>query len=378
MLYFSASVFMYDSLNAIALYVALPCAFILTLLYSKQIHINRYLGILILLYLWILFAALFSSDIEESIKQLRQLISCLLISYIFVSLSKNEKTIPWIYFIYIFGLTAMVHYMISNVFGMINVGEERADDEHLNANSLAYYTFYSTFIAFIWGEMTHNKLLRSLLRILFWGAIPLSLWIAYITASRQVLIIQLPLILTLTFLRYWKFGNRGSKVFIVFLCCLIPIIYSEVFPMFKDSLLLERSQEKVENDARSLLIRETLDMGLSNPVVGIGPGCVKLFTTERAFAHNTFLELFASSGIMGVLIFVALLCKFLSTQIRYYVSTRDKMFLYFIIFGVFFIVDQFFYVFYSSMYLISFFILVASHSETYYLHRLSISNKNNL
>ena len=155
-------------------------------------------------------------------------------------------------------------------------------------------------------------------------------------------------------------------------------MYNEIIPMFDNSLLQERSQERVGDDARSLLIRESIDMGLNNPLVGVGPGCVKLFTTERAFAHNTFLELFAGSGILGVLIFVILLWKYLITQIRYYVSTRDKMFLYFIIFGVFFIVDQFFYVFYSSMYLISFFILVASHSETYYLHRLSISNKNNL
>ena len=379
MLYFSASVFMYDSLNAIALYVVLPCAFILTLLYSKQININKYFGIIVLLYLWILFASLFSSDIEESIKHLRQLVSCLIISYIFVLLSRNEKIIPWVYLIYIFGLAAMIHYMASNVFGIIDVGEERADDEYLNANTLAYYTFFTTFIAFIWGEMSKKNLLRKFLRILFWGTIPLSLWIAYITASRQVLIIQIPLILVLLFLRYWKFGNKISRISIIILLCgLIPIMYNEIIPMFDNSLLQERSQERVGDDARSLLIRESIDMGLNNPLVGVGPGCVKLFTTERAFAHNTFLELFAGSGILGVLIFVILLWKYLITQIRYYVSTRDKMFLYFIIFGVFFIVDQFFYVFYSSMYLISFFILVASHSETYYLHRLSISNKNNL
>ena len=373
MLYFAASVSMVESLNAFALYGVLPCAFILMLLYSKQIKVNRYFGTLMLLYLWILFASLFSTDVAESGRHIKQIIGCVTMSYIFASLSRNEKTIPWLYVTYIIGFAVMIHYVFYNILGMIDVGEERADDEKLNANALAYYAFYVTFIIFILGELTKNRLLSISFNTLFFATIPLSFWIAYITASRQVLIVQIPLIIILLLLRYWKFGSRASKVFIVLLfCCLIPVVYTYVLPMFNDSLLLERSQESLEDDARSLLVRETIKMGVNNPLVGIGPGCVKLFTTERSFAHNTFLELFAGTGIMGVILYVILLWKFMATQIRHYISTRDRMFLYFLIFGVFFVLDQIFYVFYSSMYLISFFILVASHSEIYYRNRISI------
>ena len=373
MLYFAASVSMVESLNTFALYGVLPCAFILMLLYSKQINVNKYFGALMLLYLWIMFASLFSADVAESGKHLKQILGCVTMSYIFATLSRNEKTIPWLYVTYVIAFAVMMHYVVNNILGMIDVGQERADDERLNANTLAYYAFYVTFIIFILGELTNSRLLRVSFNTLFFATIPLSFWIAYITASRQVIIVQIPLITILLLLRYWKFGSRASRIFIVILfCCLIPVLYNYVLPIFNDSLLLERSQESLEDDARSLLIRETIEMGVNNPLVGIGPGCVKMFTTERAFAHNTFLELFAGSGFMGVLLFVILLWKFLATQIRYYISTHDKMFLYFLIFGVFFVLDQIFYVFYSGMYLISFFILVASHSETYYRDRISM------
>jgi len=176
-------------------------------------------------------------------------------------------------------------------------------------------------------------------------------------------------------MRYWKFGGRISKVFVVVMfCCLIPITTNYIVPIFDDSLLLERSQKSLDDDARTLLIKETIDIGLHNPIVGIGPGCVKLYTTERGFAHNTYLELFAGTGLVGVIIYIVLLWKFVSTQIRRYMTTKDKIYMYFLIFGVFFVIDQMFYVFYYSIYLISFIILVASHSDTCYNNRTYVSD----
>lgn len=374
MLYFAAAVSMQDSLNAIALYVVLPGAFVLAFLYSKQIAVNKYIGILMLLYLWIFFTALFSSDVAESGRHLKQIVGCVVLSYIFASLSKDEKTAPWLYLTYIISFSVMMYYVTNNLLNMIDVGEERADDEKLNANALAYYAFYVSFIVFIFGEVLRSGWLRAIFRVLFFGAIPLSFWIAYITASRQVLVIQIPLILILLYCRYWRFGGKRSKFFVVALCCsLIPIVHHYVLPMFEDSLLFERSQENLSEDGRALLIRETVEMGMNNPFVGVGPGCVRFYTTERTFAHNTFLELFAGTGIIGMVLFAVLLWKFLTAQFRRYRATRDRMYLYFLIFGLLFVMDQTFYVFYSSMYLISFFILVSSHSETYYRNRVLLA-----
>ena len=380
MLYFMAFVHMDNSLNVIALYVVLPCAFIITLTSSNMpFKVSRSFNILIILYLWVMFSMLFSSNLAISSGHITQMMGCVLLSYIIGVQAKDEKIIPWLYIVYAIIYAVSIHYVVTNILPMMYIGEERVTDERLNGNKLAYYTFYTTFVVFIFGEILQKKYIRKVCRCLFFCIIPLSLWVAYITASRQILVLQIPLIVILLFLRYWKYGKTTSKILItVFLCCAIPIVYSYITPIFEDSLLAERSED-IEDDARLLLIHETIDIGLNNPLVGVGTGCVRLYTTERSFAHNTFLELFAGTGVIGMLIFIGLLWDFLSTQIKRYMATHDKMYMYFLIFGVFFIIDQTFYVFYYAAYLISFMILVASHSDTYYRnHQLLLNGESRI
>lgn len=369
LLYLSALFSLHDSLNSVALYALLPGAFFLTTFQKESFKVNIFFGILMMLYLWILYVTPFSTNLTFSNIQLKQLVGCVIVSYIIVVQSNNEKTIPWLYIIYIIIYVVSIDYTINNILNTMELGEDRASDEKLNANQLAYYTFYVTFVLFMLGEIITYKWLRILFRILFFGIIPMSLWIAYITASRQVLIIEVPLIAILLFLRYWTYASRNSRIiFVVLLCCIAPILLKSVSSIFQESLLVERSED-IGDDTRLELISETIDIGLKNPLVGVGPGCVRLYTSERAFAHNTFLELFASTGVIGMTLFILLLWKFIARQIKRYIAYKDKMYMYFLIFGIFFTIDQVFYVFYQAMYLISFFILVASHSEIYYNNR---------
>lgn len=373
LLYLAASVSGGDY-NSIALYGLIPLAFALTFFYTSATKVNKYFNILVCLYLWVFFAALFTSDIEMSLVQIKQILGCVILCYVIAVNARDEKVVPWLYVIFLITYIVDINYAINNVIGVIDVGEERMEDDRMNANSLAYSTFYATFIVFIFGEIVSKKWLRGLFRLIFFGIIPLFLWIAYITASRQMMIIQIPLIAVLLFFRYWSFGGKYARtLFVLSLCFVFPILLKYVMSIFEDSLLIERSED-IEGDTRLVLIRETIEIGLKNPIVGVGPGCVQLYTTEQAFAHNTFLELFAGTGVMGMIIFVIMLWKYLVEQIRRYLVCRDRIFLYFVIFGIFFIIDQVFYVFYSSLYLISFFILVATHSETYYQNRIKKLN----
>lgn len=365
LLYFAAFVSMGDY-NSIGLYVALPCAFIITFISFRAARVNHYFNILIALYFWVFFTALFSSNIESSSLQLKQILGCVIMCYVIGVNARNEKTVPWLYIIYLIAYLVSINYIIENVIDGIVLGEERIDDEKMNANSMAYSTFYITFILFIFGEIFNKKWLRNIFRFLFFGIIPLSLWLALITASRQMIVIQVPLIVILLFLRYWKFGNKRSKFALVTaLSCIAISAFYIYYSVFEDSLLVERSQN-ISNDARLVLIEETINIGFRNPIVGVGPGCVQLYTTERAFAHNTYLELFAGTGVLGMIIFLVLVGKYLTVQLKRYSLYQDKMYLYFSVFGIFFIVDQLFYVFYPKLYLISFFILVATHGETYH------------
>ncbi len=59
------------------------------------------------------------------------------------------------------------------------------------------------------------------------------------------------------------------------------------------------------------------------------------------------------------------------TQLRRYKSTNDLLFLLFLIFGLFFAFDNFFYVFTHQCGYWGFFLLVAAHSDQHYYSNYS-------
>ena len=104
--------------------------------------------------------------------------------------------------------------------------------------------------------------------------------------------------------------------------------------------------------------------GTQHFFTGIGLGT--LVSRIGAIAHNSYMELYADTGIVGMLIYVFLTVGFVRRQYRRYKCYKDKMYLSFMVFGLFFIFDNFFFVFYSDYWLMSFYVLVVCHAETYY------------
>lgn len=356
-------------LNSIVLYGILPFVAIVSFFQEKKININQYTQIFYILFIWLILTSLFSVSIESSFQNVKRTLGSVLACYIFAVQAKRRQFIPFLYIVFIVLFLSSINYAVNNI--LINIDEigsrQRVSDEMLNANTLAYYTVYVTFICFLLGEIVKSNKLQRIFQLLFFGVIPLSFWVALITASRQVLIIQIPLIAVLCFLRYVKFGTAKTKIIILLLIIILLAYFADsVIGQYNNSYLAERSEVSITEDSRFILIKESIQLGLNNLFVGVGPGCVSSFTTERAFAHNTFLELFAGTGIVGMIIFIVLVWKYIKTQIIRYKKTDDKLFMYFIVFGFIFLVQQFLYVFYASLWLMGFFMLVATHSDTYY------------
>lgn len=370
-----------QSLNSIVLYGILPFVAFISFCQEKKFIVNQYTQIFYILFFWLILTSLFSVSIETSFLNVKRALGSVLTCYIFAVQAKRRQFIPYLYIVFIVLFLSTVNYVVNNF--LINFdkigGRQRIGDDSLNANTLAYYTVYVTFICFILGEIVKSHKLQKVLRILFFAAIPLSFWVAIITASRQVLMIQIPLIAILCYFRYVKFDTAKTKIIVLLFLFIIVYAYfaDSVIEQYNKSYLAERSEVSVTEDSRFVLIEESILLGLNNLLVGVGPGCVSLFTTERAFAHNTFLELFAGTGIIGMIIFIVLVWKYFKTQIIRYKKTRDKLFMYFIVFGFIFLVQQFLYVFYASLWLMGFFMLVATHSDTYYKSKY-IYNESNI
>lgn len=369
-LFFAASVsVLSDSMNTIALYVALPCAFMLSFIKSRKIVPNYYLSLLFLLFAWDFISSLWAVYPETASRELQRVLGCILLIYIVAVNTYNKNLIKYIYISYIFLYIGAWIYASQNslITAEISGGQDRLNDDKLNANTMAYYTYYSTFALYILPSLTNSNFWKKVYKYLFIAMIPLSFYVALVTASRQVLIIQIPLIAFLLLERYFRqVSNTKRLPFIVI--CLIGILMAApyVIETFNSSFLATRSQNAIEEDARWFLLMDAIDIGIEHFPFGVGAGNYINYSFSAHFSHCSYTELFANNGIVGLLIYVVLLIKFIKIQWLRFKSTNDRQFIIFLIFGVIFVFDQIFYVFYTDLWLIGYWVLVATHSDKYY------------
>lgn len=367
---FSSLVSLTIELNSIALYVAIPVAFLISLILRGRILINGYYKIYIYLCLWLLFTTIFAFNTESALREMRQVLGAFLLSYIVSFGATDSKMRPWMYVAFITLYLSALFYAYTHILyvGWDIGGQDRLNDDVLNANKLAYYTFYATIAFYMLAELiTKKKIINKSFRVLFLSMIPLSFGIALMTASRQVLIIQVPTILMLGYIRYFK--NKSSKRTILTLFVVIGVALfaaSRVSDIYNDSYLAERNEKSLAEDSRPKLMANAIQVGFDNPVVGVGPGCFYLVSYNHHYSHCTYTELFANTGFIGFLLYFILVFRLLILNFRRYRRSKDLHYLVYASFALMFIIYNFFYVFYKDIWLTAFFFLVASDSESYY------------
>lgn len=363
-------------LNSIALYVAIPIAFILSLLASGKVIINSFIKLYIYLCLWLLFTSLLATDTTVAFREMRQVLGALMLSYIVSVGASDDKMRPWMYIAFITLYISAIYYASTNILyvGWDISGQDRLSDDVLNANKLAYYTFYATIAFYILAELTTNKkLLNKAFKVLFLAIIPVSFWIALITASRQVMIIQVPTIVILGYIRYFR-SKSAFKVIIplVIVIGVVSLAASRVAGIYNNSYLAERNEISFAEESRPKLMAEAIQVGLEHPLVGVGPGNFMYYSFNKHYSHCSYTELFANTGFLGFLLYAFLLLKLLTVNYRRYRKTKDLHYLTYVTFALIYIIYNLFYVFYKDMWLTAFFMLVASDSESYYNKQKSL------
>ena len=369
-----------ETLNRIALYAALPLSFILSFFADgNSFRINKYLKLVLSLYLWLFFTIITSLNIDTSMNYISQMLGCVILCYTISNLAQNKKVLPWLYVTYSFLLVEAIIYAQNNFLALnFDISSGRVDSAKLNANTLSYYVFYATISLYIVRDFFSAKKFKKLFDILFIAMIPVSFFVAIIAASRQVLVIQIPTIVLLLWIRYFKEAKLiKSIIAIIFIIVAFVLFKGPVTHIYDNSYLSTRNKTAYEEDIRVVLIKEAYKIGCENPVFGLGPGGFALQQSDHLFSHCTYTELFANSGFFALAIYVYLLLHFVFTQYKRYRYFKDNRYLFFLTFGCAFMVYQFFFVFTSDLWLISFFVLVATHSELYYsqTHKRAILNK---
>ena len=364
-LYFAAfGQFLY---NSYSLYIFWPMAFLLSGINIKYAFKQSYFRQYALLWVFFIISFLFAVDMQVAFLEIKMMLGVILSIITLFSSGKKKEMIPWLYGSFVFFYAGMIYYVLrSGILMDFDYQKQRLDMDELNANFFGYYTFYLTYAVFMLAEIVKMPLLKKVFRWLFFAMIPLSGVVSLLTASRQIVVIQVPVILVLLMVRYAsKNWTRFAFISVATVVLCAVLFGSTLSDIFEQSMLLKRAQMDVEEDARTVLMAKALQVGCSSPFWGVGPGCFKLFT-DGIFSHCNYTELFANYGIFTLLIYVYILWYFISKQWHRFKSTGDRMYLTFGIFGVIFAVDNLFYVFYTGLWLMAFFFLVAFHSEAYF------------
>ncbi len=365
-LYFAAIFGLNETLNPIALYFFIPLAFVISFLRSG-FKVNNSLKLLILLYLWIAFTCFFAYDKELAMRELRQVLGCFLLSFIISQNTKYETMTPWLFGVYIVLFIAAIYYCTTHIIDSnFSIGSDRVNDSNINANTLAYYLLFTITSTFFLTDMVKKVFWKNLFRALFWLMFPIAFWVAIFTASRQVLVTSMPLLFMLTYVRYFR--NKGSKAFWLFFVIAIAVIASapKILSIYENSYLKQRNELDIYEDSRLALLVDAFHVGMEHPWVGVGPGNYIAFSYNQHFSHCTYTELFANTGILGALLYITMMVRYMRQQRNWFRKTKDDFFIASLLWGFIYIIYNFLYSFYENLWLISYYVLVASYTKHYY------------
>lgn len=355
------------SANKIALYIVIPFALCLSIGNYGFITKNKYQNILTALIIWICFSYLWAEHKIAAGNELKQLVGTFAIAYTYTAVSQNIRRIPYLYATYIILFIGACIYAKNNILLEMGSETDRLTDDTLNANTLAYFLFYATFAIYELRNFANKWIFKKLFGIGFILMIPMTLVVALLTASRQVLIVQIPLISILLYLRYIKGARFFTKAICIILIGISAIIATPyVSELYNDSYLKTRNEMDISDDGRMVLLKDAIDVGNRHFPIGVGPGNYIFYSQNRLFSHNTYTELYANEGVIGLWLYVWMVLLFIKRQWHRYKTSYDNQYLVFLAFGIIYIFDGFFYVFYPHLWLMGMFMLVAGHSETYY------------
>ena len=371
------SVVVYTSYNSIGLWVVFPLLFIGRCVINARLKNKNHI-----IYYVVLFCSLFSCVVAENKSAAFNSFFSMMTGFVgfavFSSLSGNIKNICFLFFVYVAYYLGMWWYIVSEL-GVANVDitTDRLGTEEgqLNANDVAYMTFYfnsALWMLYAFSERFSRK--KAVGICLLIGMVVLSFVAATLFASRQILLIELPFVLGLLYIKFFKerSGKRTNKWLLpIWAIVILVVLYQYVGEtIFSNSLLFER-YENIEEDSRLFLMWKALEMGIHNPILGVGCGNFMYYSGLHVFSHCSYTELFANSGFVAAFVYIYWIIRSIFIQIKRYRVTKSVLFLYLALICFMWFLSNFFFVFYINVWLMGFWGLILGTSETLYHNEMN-------
>lgn len=297
-----------DLICSLSLLLALICRILLKGLPLEEIKSLKYPFIVFICA--IIFSALLSHDKSINFKELQKYAINILVFLASASLADKERTkivraIVMAGFIigllaiyqYFFGFWHLLGYIseqgINNQFTLDYIRQSRVFFPFVTPNILAGYLIMIIPLSFMYKDS-------------FWLLMALGFSL-FLTQSLGAF---LSLLLGIILCFYLQGGSRKKAVFVFSgLLATAGIIF-----IIRSQAPGQHLQPVFSTARRLAYWRETIAIIRSHPFIGIGPGNLDL--AHSRYAHNSYLQLWAETGILGLVAFIWMIISIFRANIQ--------------------------------------------------------------
>ena len=363
LLFLFAAVVWRSPYYVLSLYVAIPLFIAYCFWhYFADISKCKYWKPYLFLIVWMLLSCAINPESDASFRRMIPITASFLLAFSTYSIAKNSRH-TWI--LYVSYIALLFYLLYSNItanedfvasFDYSNEAE-RGKNMKLNANDYAYYLLFASMAIKLLMEnyLTNIKYLWKLL--LYAVFLILSFYIALMTASRQVLTLQIPLFVFFFFYDFFLTKKKGSSLAVIVMLVGIIVALPIVVEMYSNSYLAVRSQVSFQDDVRSSLLKRAMEQGYENPIIGLGLGA------DTFFSHCTYTHLFARVGAPALIAFLLIVIPSAWEQLKKFRRYGDYFFFLCFVLLSFIAIGHFLYSYIDEPFMMSIAFLIIGQSE---------------
>ena len=348
-----------------SLYVVIPVLIVVSFFrWWKTIFNSRYWWPYFLLIIWMVLASYFSEYRSESFQRMIPMFAAFLLSFSTYAIAikgDNAKILYLSYCLFFF----LIMYMSFTVTGFVQDFDyadehDRESNSRMDANSYAYYSLFLTMSARMILNRRNIHIPQVLLFIIYIILLIITFYVALFTAARQVMYINIPLILMLIYNDFIREGKTERKILFFAGAIALAVVILPIFTRYyNNSFLATRSEVSFAEDGRSRMMKNAMILAFDNPIFGVG------FGAPITFSHNTYTHLASRCGFPALFLYVIILLRFVFTQFKRWRRTNDNTFFLYLICGFFYLVGNFLYSYIDGPFMMAFLFLLIADSENY-------------
>ena len=316
----------FDGLPRLAGILAFGTTFLYLIMHGSHRHYNLFHFFTVIYGAWLLFSVLWSPDQDYGLEKVITNTQLVLMVFMFTLVIQSKKDIDMAYQAYVLGSVVGSGIVIYNyIHGIESPYYNRYGIKNIETDQLSIILALAVpMAAYLTTRYQH-----SLLKLFNTMAMPIAFYAIFLTGTRTGSIVAMLGIF------YWIFTNRKasiavkSSIIVFFVIAIIGILNFAPKASVDRIMSAGKSISSGTLNYRTVIWSGTLSQWKKAPLVGTGTGGLGYGLSHEHInyraAHNTYLELLAENGVIGLaiylLMYTILLYYLLQTKID------DKSFL---------------------------------------------------